>query len=296
MGPNNAAAIRIARRSFESIGKFMGKPRKSPGPASSKCKVKTPTTPDPTPEIETAGPPRFSSAWMDKWLAIALATADIERACDETGVGIGLYLRARTTDPAFAMACLELDSILDLAAVASARGQAARGNLKAAKLVRDGLHSMATELHGGRKLPVWLAQLSEAVLSGTADPFIFEATHLAFQLAEALQRQGKPPDDWKPGEPWITQRFTASDVHAPDGHRYQCPACGAIEYRLIRLDYAGEYPAEPGWSSDAGWRCERCGARSGLPFQPAELPPKDLRTRQAWASNMRVAKASKGDK
>ncbi len=219
---------------------------------------------------------------MAGFLDVALSTASIERACASAGVEIGDYLRARRTDLVFAAECVELDIVLKLATSAMVQARAAAGDWRAAKMVAAGqLDLRAAMVAEQDRLPYWLNKLCRQVRSGLADPFILAALESAYDLAERIQSQGKAPVGWKPGEQWRTKRFTADDVASIfDRKKYHCESCGSIAYRGLlqwpRSDHSDldwHRDDDGRWTADNGWRCPKCGARSGLPWTPASKPP-----------------------
>ena len=118
-----------------------------------------------SPKCKTVPPPKFRQSWCEAFLGHALKSADVESSCKLCEVGIGEYLTARRTDPAFELACLELDVIVRAAAVAvlecaAAKGEANTGKLK---LLMAGIESLrafgdepAVEKLGD--LPEWIVE------------------------------------------------------------------------------------------------------------------------------------------
>jgi hypothetical protein len=99
----------------------MAKTQKKAGRGSQKCKTARVTRP-------------YRQSWCVAFLAYALKTANVEAACRTCEVEIGEYLMARRTDPAFELACQELDLIVRAAAVATLEAAAARGEANVGKL------------------------------------------------------------------------------------------------------------------------------------------------------------------
>jgi hypothetical protein len=76
--------------------------------------------------------------WQTIWLEHALATLDLDGACDAAGVGLGEYLRERQRNPQFDVACAELDGLQGALARSRVRALAAAGHLGAARLESQG--------------------------------------------------------------------------------------------------------------------------------------------------------------
>jgi hypothetical protein len=104
------------------IVNFMARVRKLVAKAPPKCK-----TPD------------YSRPWMAKFLADALKSADLPGAMSANDVGWGDYVRGRRLDPAFDLACQEIDLIVRHALLIQLESRAAAGDFKAAKLLAGGL-------------------------------------------------------------------------------------------------------------------------------------------------------------
>jgi hypothetical protein len=184
------------------------------------------------------------------------------------------------TDPAFDEDCSEVDSIELLAGRARLQTAAARGDLQAQKLLskRDVSLRQAVE-NELDPLPGWLRMLVANVRQGRISPFVAAAVQSALWLAQRLERQEMG-----------RRSFTEADGKGWGHHgRYQCPQCGAVAYREWRLDAPLPTPLV-GYSADNGWRCSRCGAASGLPWEPAEIPPPSAGDLAKMRANLKGSK------
>ena len=97
--------------------------------------------------------PPFSRPWMASFVADALATADLPKSLERATLGWGDYLRFRREDPAFGLACLEIDWVVRSAMILVLEARAAVGDIRAIKLLSSGLEEirrMLAEARGSR--------------------------------------------------------------------------------------------------------------------------------------------------
>jgi hypothetical protein len=256
----------------------MVKPRNSRGQRQPKCKL--------TPPKSSPTAPEFSKTWMRPFLLNALDSADVESACSAVQVGMGTYLNARRTDPAFAMACVELDAVLKLAIASIATNMASKGNLRAVRMIADGEVDFGKSLASAiAPLPYRFQELCDSIRLKQLDAFVLAAVEAAYDLATSLQEQ-------------CQGRLKATDVLPLESRgKPACETCGALMvwFPLQRFDdfSDGEVAAahDAGFSGDDGKRCATCGARSGLPWAPSCVPPQSVESRELCIKNMAYVKS-----
>ena len=124
-------AWRNARRSLVVIGNFMARVRKLAGQVVAKCKT-----------------PPFSRPWMAAFVEDALRSANVPDSMARAKIGWGDYTRGRRLDPAFDLACHEIDLVVRQALLIQLESRAAAGDFKAAKLLSGGLAEIRKALEG----------------------------------------------------------------------------------------------------------------------------------------------------
>jgi hypothetical protein len=85
---------------------------------------------------------------MVAFLADAISTADLPSAMTRARIGWGDYIRGRRDDPAFELACQEIDLVVRHALMIQLESRAAQGDYRAAKLLAGGLKEIAAMLRG----------------------------------------------------------------------------------------------------------------------------------------------------
>ena len=239
----------------------MARLRKTRGKSPAKCNAAPPD------------PPRHSLPWMPNFLALALESGDVDSAIDKAGISRGTYLRGRLKDPAFDEDCGEVDLIERLAARSAVQSAAARGEVKALRLLKDGFGDVGRAVSAeAEALPHMLRIILADYRAGRVSAFVLAAIEAAYALAREIEVRGKGPTLIS-----SSSRFSAADVASLwDRRSYGCPDCGSIAYRdadaVGATLNAWQDADDSRWSSDNGWRCPRCGARRGLPWSPASKP------------------------
>ena len=156
-----------------------------------------------------------------------MQTADVESACRSCGVGIGEYLTARRVDPAFGVACMELDVVVRAAAVATLEAAAARGsaNVGKLKLLLAGIDSLRLSSGDGppaenRGLPpgapAWLPELVERICARPYDLTLHHAVEEVFRRSVEFARAN-------PGAHHYDFPFPGPCVYCRTGMVGHCP-------------------------------------------------------------------------
>ena len=182
----------------------------------------------------------------------AALSADLPGACRRAGVSLVDLRRWRLRDPAFDLAMVEVDQVVQLSAIEAVRAQAAAGNLKAIRALTDGtLNLLGVAVEGeAPRTPT----LAEALAD--EPPHVRQAAISALHAAQ--------------GRPW------------PEGIRDKvvCPHCGkwcdaasdpvkrsiklalqVSEDQANRLNsrYVGASAQESDAPEQAYRKCQRCG-------------------------------------
>ena len=95
------------------------------------CKAEPPGT-----VAESGG---FERTWHAGFVADALRSADVPGALVRAKVGWGDYFRSRREHPAFAVACVEIDTVVKQALWVRLESQAAAGDARSVRLLNGGL-------------------------------------------------------------------------------------------------------------------------------------------------------------
>jgi hypothetical protein len=144
---------------------------------------------------------------MRGFLDVALSSADLERACETAGVGMGDYLRGRRNDLAFDAECRELDLILRLSMQATVTAAAARGDRQAVKMVARGDVELRDELAkaSAESLPRPLQRIADAWREGDLPDW---AADVLGRLAGVMTAGPAAVDDELSGwEGWSGERW-----------------------------------------------------------------------------------------